>query len=100
MAIEWYWALAQMLAKTGVNIDDVFDLVNAWQTGKRRVRLELAHSPSTGLRTLVIWGRTDTGDALAVFARHTGRDIYIFDATRLTDEQTAEFESWEATHND
>ncbi|MFI1919928.1 hypothetical protein [Nocardia sp. NPDC020380] len=100
MAIEWYWALAQMLAKTGVSIDDVFDLVNAWQSGKRRVRLELAIDPATGLRSLVIWGRDDADRALAVFARHKGRDIYIYDAAPLTPEQIAEFETWEATHHD
>ncbi|WP_067721497.1 hypothetical protein [Nocardia yamanashiensis] len=100
MAIEWYWALAQMLAKTGVDINDVFDMVNAWQSGRRRVRLERAIDPATGLGSFVIWGRTDKGRAVAVYARHTGRDIYIYDATYLNTEQTALFESWEATRND
>lgn len=100
MAIEWYWALAQMLAKSGVDIDEVFDMVNAWQTGKRRVRLELATDTATGLRTFVISGRADNGHAIAVYARHTGRDVYIFDATYLSTEQIADFELWEATHHD
>ncbi|WP_282786156.1 MULTISPECIES: hypothetical protein [unclassified Nocardia] len=100
MAIVWYWALAQLLARTGVDIDEVFEMVNAWQTGTRRVRLELATDTATGLRTFVISGRADNGRAIAAYARHTGRDIYIFDATYLTEEQIADFERWEATHHD
>ncbi|WP_331722928.1 hypothetical protein [Nocardia sp. NBC_00511] len=64
------------------------------------MQLEVAIDPATGLRTLVIWGRGDAGHALAVFARHTGRNIYIYDAIPLKPEQLAEFETWEATHHD
>lgn len=100
MAVEWYWALAQMLAKTGVDINEVFDMVNAWQTGKRRARLARAMDPATGLRVFVITGRADSGRAVAVYARHNGPDIYIFDATYLTPEQIADFARWEANHDD
>ncbi|WP_281179511.1 hypothetical protein [Nocardia inohanensis] len=30
MAVEWFWALAKMLERYGVDPDDVFDVVEAW----------------------------------------------------------------------
>ncbi|MEU1998203.1 hypothetical protein ABZ511_27490 [Nocardia gamkensis] len=98
--IEWYWALAQMLARTGVGPDDVFDLVDAWMKGKRPVWLRSAADPATGLVSLVIWGRTDDGTPISVFARRLGRDIEVYNAAYLTADHTADFEKWEATRND
>ncbi len=100
MAIEWYWALAQVLMHTGVDPDDVFDLVDAWMKGDRQVRLRTAVDPATGLTSLVIWGRTDDGTPLSVFARRLGRDIEVYSAAYLTADQAADFEKWEATRND
>ncbi|MGW2662244.1 hypothetical protein ACWCW7_14870 [Nocardia tengchongensis] len=100
MAIEWYWALAQMLALTGVDPDDVFDLVDAWMKGIRPVRLRTATDPATGLGSLVVWGRADDGTPLAIYARRVGRDILVYNAAYLTADQVAEFEKWEATRND
>lgn len=100
VAIEWYWALAQMLARAGVDLDDVFDLVDAWMTGNRRVWLRTAVDPATELTSLVIWGRADDGTPLAVFARRVGRDIEVYSAAYLTADQAADFEKWEATRND
>lgn len=99
VAIEWYWALLHMLARTGVDPDDVFDLVDAWMRG-RPVRLRTAIDQATGLRSLVIWGRADDGTPLSVFARRLGRDIEVYNAAYLTADQVAEFEKWEATRND
>lgn len=100
MAIEWYWALAQLLARSGVDLDGVFDLVDAWTKGTQQVWLRSAVDPATGLSSLVIWGRTDDGTALAVFARRLGRDIEVYNAAYLTADQVADFEQWEATRND
>lgn len=100
MAIEWYWAFAQMLARAGVDPDNVFDMIDAWMKGNRPVWLRSATDPVTGLATLVIWGRADDGTALAVFARRLDRDIQVYNAAYLTTEQAAEFEKWEATGSD
>ncbi|MFJ9370289.1 hypothetical protein ACIRRA_38515 [Nocardia sp. NPDC101769] len=100
MAIEWYWALAQMLARAGVDPDDVFDLVDTWMKGNRRVWLRTATDPTTGLMSVVIWGRADNGRPLAVFARRIDRDIEVYSAEYLDSDQTADFEKWEATRND
>ncbi|MGW4369789.1 hypothetical protein ACWEKT_29490 [Nocardia takedensis] len=100
MAIEWYWALAQMLARTGVDLDQVFDVVDAWMKGTRRVWLRTAVDPATGLSSLVIWGRSDEGTPLVVFARHRDRDIEVCNAAYLTADQAAELEKWEVTRND
>ncbi|MGF6888164.1 hypothetical protein ABIA39_006683 [Nocardia sp. GAS34] len=100
MGIEWYWALAQMLARTGVDADDVFDLVDAWMKGKRSVWLRTAVDPATGLTSLVIWGRAEDGLPLSVFARRVGHDIEVFTAAYLTADQATDFEKWEATRND
>lgn len=100
VAIVWYWALAQMLERTGVNPDDVFDLVDAWMKGKRPVRLRSATDPATGLISIVVWGRADGGRPLAIFARRTGRDIQVYNALELGPDQVAELEKWEATHNE
>lgn len=99
MAIEWYWAFAQMLARAGVDPDHVFDLVDAWMKGRRQVWLRNAVDPATGLKSLVIWGRADDSTPLAVFARRLGRDIEVYSAAYLTPGQAAEFETWEATRN-
>lgn len=100
MAIEWYWALAQMLARAGVDPDDVFDFVDAWMKGNRPVWLRSATDPATDLVSLVIWGRADDGTPLAIFARRVGHDIQVYNAAYLTADQAAEFEKWEATRND
>ncbi|UGT67727.1 hypothetical protein LTT66_31770 [Nocardia gipuzkoensis] len=100
MAIEWYRALAQVLARTGVDPDDVFDFVDTWMKGTRPVWLRTAADPATGLRSLVIWGRADDGTPLSVFARRLGRDIEVYSAAYLTADQAADFEKWEATRND
>ncbi|MGY1972973.1 hypothetical protein [Nocardia gipuzkoensis] len=100
MAIEWYWALAQMLARTGVDLDDVFDFVDAWMKGDRPVWLRSASDPATGLVSLAIWGRGDDGTPISVFARRLGRDIEVYSAAYLTADQAADFEKWEATRND
>ncbi|MGV9539704.1 hypothetical protein ACWDSF_00005 [Nocardia beijingensis] len=100
MAIEWYWALAQMLVRTGVDPDDVFDLVDAWMKGNRPVWLRAAVDPATGLTSLVVWGRAEDGTPLSVFARRLGRDIEVYSAAYLTADQVADFEKWEATRND
>lgn len=98
MAIEWYWAFAQMLALTGVDADDVFDMVDAWLKGNRPVWLRSAVDPATGLTSLVILGRADNnGRPLSVFARRRGHDIEIYSAAYLTIDQAADFEKWEAT---
>ncbi|WP_405180975.1 hypothetical protein OG225_07235 [Nocardia sp. NBC_01377] len=100
MAIEWYWALAQLLARSGVDPDDVFDLVNAWLAGRQRVWLRTAGDPVTGLSSLVVWGRADDGTPLVVYARRLGRDIEVYNAEYLTADQVEDFEKWEATRND
>ncbi|WP_040796705.1 hypothetical protein [Nocardia higoensis] len=100
MAIEWFWALAQMLARTGVDPDDVFDLVDAWMRGNRAVWLRTAVDPATGLGSLVIWGRTDDGTPMSVFARRLGVDIEVYSAAYLTADQVVAFEKWEATRNE
>ncbi|MEV0355330.1 hypothetical protein AB0H71_04615 [Nocardia sp. NPDC050697] len=100
MAIEWYWALAHLLARTGTDLDHVFDVVDAWTRGARRVWLRTAVDPATGLTSLVIWGRTDEGIPLAVFAHRSGRDIEVYNAAYLTADQAAELQKWEATRND
>ena len=100
VAIEWYWALAQVLMRTGVDADDVFDLVDAWIRGARRVWLRNAIDPATGLKSLVIWGRADDGTPLSVFARRLDRDIEVYGAAYLTADQVAEFEKWEATSDE
>ncbi len=85
---------------TGVDQDDVFDLVDAWMRGNRRVWLRTAVDPATGLVSLVVWGRTDDGALLSVFARRLDRDIEVYSAAYLTADQAADFEKWEATRND
>lgn len=100
VAIEWYWALAQILMRTGVDADDVFDLVDGWFRGARRVWLRTAVDPATGLKSLVIWGRADDGTPLSVFARRLGRDIEVYNAAYLTADQVAELEKWEATYDE
>ncbi|OJF81000.1 hypothetical protein NS14008_19615 [Nocardia seriolae] len=89
-----------MLARTGVDPDDVFDFVDAWMKGNRQVWLRPAVDPTTGLMSLVIWGRADDGTPLAVFARRVGRDIEVYNAEYLAADQAAELEKWEATRND
>lgn len=88
-----------MLALTNVDPDTVFDLMDAWLTGHQRVWLRSATDPATGLESLVIWGRSDNGP-LAVYARQRGHDIEVYNATHLTEHQVAEFEKWEATHDE
>ncbi|GAB2547517.1 hypothetical protein [Nocardia heshunensis] len=100
MAIEWYFALAAMLAKTGVAVDDVFDIVEAWQAGRLRVWLQPVVDPATRLRAAAIFARSDAGLPLAIYARVDGPDLYIFNATHLTAELLVEFEKWEADHHD
>ncbi|NNH69064.1 hypothetical protein HLB23_04115 [Nocardia uniformis] len=100
MAIEWYWALAQMLVRTGVDPDDVFDLVDAWMKGKRPVWLRSAVDPATSLVSLVIWGRADDATPLAVYARRVDRDLEVYNAAYLEPDQIAEFEKWEAIRDD
>ncbi|WP_194813743.1 hypothetical protein [Nocardia sp. XZ_19_385] len=100
MGIEWYFALGQILARAGVDSDDVFDLVNAWLAGERPVWLRPADDRATGIRYVVLWGRTGSGAPLAVLARAMGPDLYICGAGHLQPEQVTEFEKWEATHDD
>ncbi|WP_327141465.1 hypothetical protein [Nocardia sp. NBC_01327] len=100
MAIEWYFALAQVLTRAGIDIDDVFDLVNAWLAGERPVWLRPADDRATGTRYVVLWARTGEGRPLAVLARVMGPDLYICGANYLRPEQVTEFEKWEATRND
>lgn len=100
MAIEWYWALTQMLVRTGVAPDDVFDLIDSWMKGSRPVCLRTAVDPATGFTSLVIWGRADDGTPMSVFARRLGRDIEVYNAAYLIADQIADFEKWEATRND
>lgn len=100
MSVKWYWALVQMLAQTGVDEDDVFDLVDGWMRGVRPVWLRTAVDRATGLTSVVIWGRTEDGTPLSVFARRLGRDIEVYNATYLTADQVVDFEKWEATRND
>lgn len=100
MAIEWYYALADVLIKVGTNIDDVFDLVNEWLAGERRVWLRPATDPVTRLRVLVIWGRLADGAPLAVYGRPDGPDLLIFNARYLNADEAADFERWEDTRDD
>ncbi|MFE3195366.1 hypothetical protein ACFXHA_40635 [Nocardia sp. NPDC059240] len=100
MAIEWYWALARMLERAGVHPDDVFDVIDAWITAKRSVWFRTATDPATGLTTFVVWGRADCGTTVAVYARPRGQDIEVYAARYLDHDQTAEFEKWEASHDD
>lgn len=90
-----------MLARYDVDPDDVFDVVNAWLTTTRPVRFRTATDPNTGLMTFVIWARADSGAVLAVYARPKGSDTEVYAARYLTDaDHIAQFEKWEATHND
>ena len=92
--------MAQMLATAGVDIDDVFDIVNAWLAGVRPVWLRVADDQPTGLRYSVLWARAGTGRPLCVLARVIGSDLHVVGAAHMNAEQVTEFEKWEATHHD
>ncbi|MFE3003172.1 hypothetical protein ACFXG4_50595 [Nocardia sp. NPDC059246] len=96
MAITWYWGLAHLLAQSGIDIDDVYDLLSAWLAGERRVWFMPAVDDAAGLEASVLMGRADDGQPLLLLARIDGKDIYIINAFRPTPELVAEFEQWEA----
>ncbi|MGW4241214.1 hypothetical protein [Nocardia sp. NPDC004722] len=81
-----------MLARYGVDPDDVFDVINAWMTAKWPVWFRPATDPATGLTTFIIWGRADSGTPIAVYAHAKGHDTEGYIARYLTVEQLTELE--------
>ncbi|MFE3194247.1 hypothetical protein ACFXHA_34940 [Nocardia sp. NPDC059240] len=88
--------MAHLLAQSGIDIDDVYDLVSAWLVGERRVWFVPAVDDATGLKASVLMGRTDNGLPLLLLARIDGKDIYVINAFHPTPELIPEFEQWEA----
>ena len=78
----------------------MFDAVEAWLAGDRRMWLRPADDRTTGVRYVLMWTRTDSGGGLGIVARVKGPDLYICGAYYLDSEQTAELAKWEETRND
>ncbi|MET8422551.1 hypothetical protein [Nocardia sp. NPDC004860] len=99
MAITYYWGLARLLAVSGIDFDDVADMLYAWLRGERRICFMPAVDDTTGLKPSVLIGRSDSGEVLVLLARIDRRDIYIINASRPSSELVADFEAWEARHD-
>ncbi|MFJ9368669.1 hypothetical protein ACIRRA_30175 [Nocardia sp. NPDC101769] len=96
MAITWYWGLAHLLAQSGIEIDDVYDMLSAWLAGQRQIWFMPAVDDATGIKASILVGRADDGQPLVILARVDGKDIYIVNAFRPTPELVADFERWES----
>ncbi|MGF6888184.1 hypothetical protein ABIA39_006703 [Nocardia sp. GAS34] len=95
MGITWFWGLAALLARSGIEIDDVYDLVSAWLAGQRPMRMLPGVDDATGLKAAVLMGRGDDGRLLVILARIDGPDLYVINAFLPTGELIAEHERWE-----
>ncbi|MFI1917763.1 hypothetical protein [Nocardia sp. NPDC020380] len=95
MAITWFWGLATLLARSGIDLDDLYDLVSAWLRGQRSLRLLSGVDHTTGIKASVLMGRTDSGQLLVIIARIDGRDLYVINALHPTPELIADHERWE-----
>lgn len=100
MAITYYLGLVTLLAKTGIGFDEIFDAVNEWLARQRQVMVRPAVDPANGIRIALFCTRSRTGRPIGLAGRRSGRDIEIYAAYYLSAAQIAEFEKWEATHND
>ncbi|WP_327146889.1 hypothetical protein [Nocardia sp. NBC_01327] len=101
MAIRLYFALAQMMAKAGVDLtpEQVTDLMRRWLAGQRRAWGEPAYDPATGWLMHQLWMRTDDGQPVQVTGRIAPPDFTIIDVRPLTVTETAELTQWEARND-
>jgi hypothetical protein len=99
VAIRYYWGLVHLLALSGIDINDVYDMLSALLTGERPMWFIPATDDATGIKASVLMGRTDDGRPLVVLARVDGRDLYVVDAFEPTPELIADFEEWEARND-
>lgn len=84
---EWFMA-AWLVAVTRAEVVQVL-----FSEGRRWPRPLVTESGITGLS---IWGRTDAGRGVIVHLRPLGgRDFQIVAAAAMTDDQLAEFVTWE-----
>ena len=95
VAITLFWGLASLLTRSGIDIDDVYDMISAWLTGERPLRFVPGVDDATGLKATVLMGRTDIGQPLLILARIDGPDLYLINAFHPTPEQIADHERWE-----
>lgn len=99
MAITWFWGLAHLLTRSGIDMDDISDMVSAWLTGQRPLRVVPGVDDATGLKATVLMGRTDEGQLLLILARIDGPDLCVINAFHPTPEQIASHERWEQSND-
>lgn len=99
VAIRYYWGLAHLLAQSGIDIDDVYDMLAALLAGERPMWFIPATDDVTGIAASVLMGRTDDGRPLVVLARVQGRDLFVVDAFEPDAGLIADFEKWEARND-